>query len=131
MLEEAQPHLDAQDPADRLVDDFHGDFSALYSRFQVVLVDMGSHIHVHSGDRRLYARVGVVRRDSVDDTFLDGVGVTHHKSVQSQFLLENIAEQILIDRAGNPVQVIESRHNRRGAFFHGRAEGRQIDVVEL
>ena len=131
VLKQSQPHLDAQDPADRLVDDFHGNFSALHGRFQVVLVDMRSHIHVHSGDRRLCARIGVVRRDPVNNTFLDGVGVTHHKSLKSQLLLENVAEQILIDRAGDPVQVIECRHHSRGAFFHGRAESRQVDVVKL
>ena len=131
VLEETEPYLDAQDPADCLIDDFHRDFSALHSRLQVILIDMGSHIHVHSRDRRLYAGVCIVCRNTVDHTFLDRVRVADDKTFKSQFPLEDVAQQIFIHCAGHTVKIVESCHRSCGAFLHSRAESRQVDIVQL
>ena len=103
VLEEAKPDLDAEDPPNCLIDDFHRDFSALHCCLQVVLIDMGSHVHIHSRDCRLHARVRVVRRDSVDDTFLDCICITHDKAFKPQFVLKDITQQVLVHRAGDTV----------------------------
>ena len=97
----------------------------------MVLIDMGSHVHIHSRDCRLHARVRVVHRDSVDDTFLDCICITHDKAFKPQFVLKDITQQVLVHRAGHAVIIIKCCHSRRSAFLHGGPERRQIDIVQL
>ena len=130
MIEEAQPHLYGEYPACRLVNHFHRNLSALHSFFQVLHIDFGAHVHIHAGYRRLDARIHVVLRDPVHDALPDRIGIAHDKARETQGLLERLAEQELIDRAGNAVQIIKRRHDGHGSFIHRSRKRLQVIVIK-
>ena len=64
---------------------------------------MGTHVHIHAGKSRLHAGFSIVLGDAVDHTLADGVGVAYHKAVKAEFLLQDIAQQPAVHRAGHAV----------------------------
>ena len=90
-------------------------------------------MHVHS---RLHRdREGLVqgRHPAVHPVHpVDVHPVAHHEAVEAQLLAQDVLQQPGIAMAGNPVQFIVGRHDRRHAgLFDGHLEGRQVEFAEL
>ena len=130
MIEEAQPHLYAEDTACCFIDHFEGYFSTLNSFYQMIVIDSGAHIHVHSGDRRFYSGVLIIFCNAVHHALTDGVCVADHKAREAQRILEDVTKQEFVHGAGDAVQVVESRHDGLCAGFHARFESFEVIVVE-
>ena len=130
ILKQTQPHLDIQDPANRVIEHGHGYPAFLNCLLQVILVDVRPHIHVQTRVHRLDSGIRIILRDSVGDAFFDPVGVGDHESVHAVSVLQDRAQRIGIHCAGNSVQVIEGCHGACRSFLYRCFEGLQIDIVK-
>ena len=130
MVEESQPHLGGKDPAGRFIDHFHGDLAFFHCFLQLVLVNTGTHVHIHTCQRRLHTGIQIIRGDAMVNTLADGIRVAHHKPGKAQLLFQNIPKQEFVHGTRNTVQIVEGCHDRLRTGIDCCLERFQIMIIE-
>ena len=131
LVQQSHGELDAEDPRHGVVDPRHGDL-ALRGQFLEVLAELavlvGQHHHVHAGvdrqfDRFLVVVVGIFDR-------VDGVVIGDEETVETEFLLEDLREQVFLAGTFPAVPTAVGRHDGADARLDRGDISGQVDAAE-
>ena len=129
-IHHAHGKFDPQNPGDRIIDPRHGNFSLLHQFLQhgdELLVAVGQHHHVHAGiDRNLDAllviraahlprRIVALRRGVIGlrtDQLIDGIVIGNEETLETQLVLQDVGQELLVAGAFDPVPTAVGRHDR-------------------
>ncbi len=132
VLEQAEPKLGRQDPADAGVDGLLGHRPALDRLGQVSVRRVRHrHLQVEPDPHSPRRGVGEVGGEAVGDQAAHGVGVADHEAVETPLLPEHLGEQPAVAGGGHPVEVHVRRHHVAGSGGQRRLERREVHVPEL
>ena len=130
MLEESQRELNPQNAPHRLINRCHRYAAGPDQRGQLRVVEVGHHIHVHTGVEGLLRGRRCIQSDAVMRQLHHRGVIADHKAVKAPLPAENSIQQVGVRRHGNAVKRVERTHYGGRASLHRGLVRRKVDLAE-
>ena len=130
IVQQAKAGLELEHAPDRGIDLRHGHAAALERARQALRVGAAHEVDVDPGVQRERRRLGEVLGHAVRDQLGDRPVVADHDAVEPPAAAHQIVQHRGIRRHRHAGEVVERRHDGGDPGVHGRAERRQIDLLE-
>ena len=130
IFEQSQLVFQHQHPQGCLVDQRFGNSAGFHQRFEILDVDRGRHVNIHTGIHGKACRLEGILRNAVGNELLDGRPVGDENAVKAHLFAQNLPHQPGIGRGGHPIQGVEGGHHKGRTGVNGRLVPRQIVLAE-
>jgi hypothetical protein len=130
IVEQAEPLLGGEDPANGVVEQGHQRRISRQRRPQSVEVKLARHVHVDSGGERQRRRFRSARRDAVALQLGDAHPVAHHHPLPAPEVAQRTPHQRAIGGIGTESTALKAAMNDP-APARRRMKGRQIDLFNV